>query len=313
MRFVQRLLLVFAFQGGAQRASRAAIAFAGGPEPLGGRRRTVGAEDPAPRAAAAAAQPNAGEPRRRRGRGGRIRWAPPGSPSSTTTTALFVRNIDLPEAIIFYDTFERGDWSSLIKQCAECETAAIVVETGQGSLDPELDSRGRGAEGIALWVHGSAAPPNPKDVWDSLARVTIQPKPFGGSSGFGASQVVEPPRPPLPSRVVVIGPTEDHSQAARYAGMRAVSMDQADDLADAVVTAEDLQELWLEDIATPGSFWLNPPHPRDSSGNRVDPEQIISAMEPRGSDRTTPVQRMPGFGEPTDEDVKRILADISPL
>ena len=44
--------------------------------------------------------------------------------------------------------------------------------------------------------------------------------------------------------------------------------DDDDFLADAIIN--DYQNLYLEDIATPGSFWLNPPYPRDDEGNKVD-------------------------------------------
>jgi hypothetical protein len=265
----------------------------------------------------AAAQPmNKNGPRillTRAGKRGRRQIAP-----------LSVRNIDLPEAIIFYDTFEEADWSNLIKQCRECGTAVIVVESGTmpTTVKKPCIDQGRmlGSGGIALRVQGSVRPPNPKDLCDSLKPVMIQPKPFGGSSGFGASRVMEPPRSPLPSRAVVIGPTTDHSQAARYAGMRVVSVDTSsndDDLADAVLTVEEIQELWLEDLATPGSFWLNPPHPRDRQGNRVDPERVIlSGMQDgqeEGADVKTLMRHGSMLDEPSEDDLDRILADLSPL
>ena len=35
----------------------------------------------------------------------------------------------------------------------------------------------------------------------------------------------------------------------------------------------------MDDIAMPGSFWLNPPHPKDDDGNGVDIESIIESYE----------------------------------
>jgi hypothetical protein len=114
---------------------------------------------------------------------------------------------------------------------------------------------------------------------------------------------------------VVIGPTEEHSRAARYAGMRAVSTDASDGLADAVLEVDEVRELWLEDIATPGSFWLNPPHPRDDKGNRVDPEQIISEVDGQGPAdlKRLAAGREPLLDDPSGEDLDHILADLSPL
>lgn len=259
--------------------------------------------------------------------------------------ALFVRNVDLPEAIIFYDVMGHGEpdgdggWHPLLKQCAECGTAAIVVAGGDGGEEQDDDAaepgsdrpggsdapsgapRGAAADLITLAVRGAARPPNPKDLLGAVGRTTIRPRPFGGSSGFAASRLADPSRPPLPARTVVVGPTERHSLAARLAGMRAVSFDEGDDLADAVLSPTEVQALWLEDLATPGSFWLNPPHPRDQDGNRVDPEQVVASLtkpEPDRGNRRLPTESGPdgSLQEGTDDEsaeIRRILADLSPL
>ena len=45
----------------------------------------------------------------------------------------------------------------------------------------------------------------------------------------------------------------------------------------------DLDYYWesitMDDIATPGSFWLNPPLPKDDDGYRVDVMSIIQSYE----------------------------------
>lgn len=51
-------------------------------------------------------------------------------------------------------------------------------------------------------------------------------------------------------------------------------------LANAVVDdSHDWSSLWMDDIATPGSYWWNPPRPRDNDGNAVDFETVIQAYE----------------------------------
>jgi hypothetical protein len=241
--------------------------------------------------------------------------------------ALFVRNIDLPEAVIFYDVFgqhghtdgTRGgaeDWRPLLRQCDECGTAAIVLYSSSGGGDSR---RQNCLDIVALVVQGSVLPPSPKDLLGALGQVEIQPRPFGGSSGFAASRLADPSRPPLASRTVVIGTSERHSLAARYAGMRAVSLDDHDDLADAVLSSEEAQDLWLEDLATPGSFWLNPPHPRDEHGNRVDPDRLMERLKNREPDRflcglpNESSSREESLREEQDDEseIRRILADLS--
>jgi hypothetical protein len=49
-------------------------------------------------------------------------------------------------------------------------------------------------------------------------------------------------------------------------------------LADAVLDL-DWSSIRMDDIATPGSFWLNPPHPKDDDGNRVDVEAVIESYQ----------------------------------
>jgi hypothetical protein len=74
--------------------------------------------------------------RRRAGKRGWQKFSPAVAP-------LFVRNIDLPEALIFYDTFDEADWSSLLRQCRECGTVAVVVESVRTSTTTETNVPGR--------------------------------------------------------------------------------------------------------------------------------------------------------------------------
>jgi hypothetical protein len=97
------------------------------------------------------------------------------------------------------------------------------------------------------------------------------------------------------------------------AGMRVMTIHpHKDDLADAYVP--DLDRLCVEDIATPGSFWLNPPHPRDDFGNRVDPYRFTTKMQSttknQSSDDSSTTM---GMNEIDPDEFAAILADIDPL
>lgn len=85
----------------------------------------------------------------------------------------------------------------------------------------------------------------------------------------------------------------------------------------------DLDYYWesinMDDIAMPGSFWLNPPHPKDDEGNGVDVLSVIelyeetereqnNQQETTGNNVTTPL-------DPEDDDryLASILMDMDPL
>jgi hypothetical protein len=100
-------------------------------------------------------------------------------------------------------------------------------------------------------------------------------------------------------------------------------------LADAVLSL-DWSSIGMDDIATPGSFWLNPPHPKDDAGNSVDVEAVIETyqqqqqrMKQRGkgvADDTmgnaTPVILSTAdlaTDELSDIELRKILADMDPI
>jgi hypothetical protein len=263
-----------------------------------------------------------------------------GSNESKAKTSLersmMVRNIDLPEALIFYGadivvqrdgaggtdsdrasslTFQRGV-QELLKECREIEAAAIViVEKNQNQEDLETFSETNGLFHIHKATQDA---PNPRDVWEAIHNdaVEIQPKGFGGSAGFGR-KLADPVRSPLPQHTVVLCSNEQQCRAAIYAGMRVISLND-NDISDAVV--DSLDEISLDDIATPGSFWLNPPHARDFQNNAVDPLEVMlqyereavndlqdeGSVQSLDSNDTVAVEDMP------DDELARILADMDP-
>ena len=107
---------------------------------------------------------------------------------------------------------------------------------------------------------------------------------------------------------------------------------QDNDLADGIVPDWDM--ITVDDIATPGSFWLNPPHPRDDESNAVDPEQVILAFakqqeqqheqqQQQQNDVTNPAMTPTATTlisvqeilkqDMTNDQLLAILADIDPL
>jgi len=209
------------------------------------------------------------------------------------------------------------------------DTPVIAIGCMDGLKPDSSDRRQSILPEFCSCIPADQPPPNPFDLCRALESLQIQPRPFGESSGFGAQQRADPLRSPLPARTVVFTSTVDQTRAARLAGTRVIRIDNGsfgddtddDHLADAVVA--DFESIWLEDIATPGSFWLNPPQPRDDEGNRVDPEQVIKwfveqqHQEPaerkgiqRGGSTTDPSSESQDID---DDELKRILADLAPL
>ena len=205
-----------------------------------------------------------------------------------------VRNIDLPECLLFYGVSESffahydtdGSLTSLLQECADVDTAVVVIPQTQ-EVDTDKLSNTLASFPVPITLIPPTHPaPNPHDLYYALEGMEIQPRPFGGSAGFGAKQYADPPRNPLPARTVVVCHSRDQSLAARYNGMRVVAVPQEpapehddsdmtnNELADALV---DHIDFYLDDIATPGSFWLNPPPgTRDEEGNQID---VLEMME----------------------------------
>ena len=193
--------------------------------------------------------------------------------ASTTTNLQMVRNIDLPEAIVFYGIGSMMEYSRngddddsslmlrpgvvrLIDECLDVGTAALLLSeesgadetsvrqlfqsTCESSLDattasslqkkigdddnqvlhfrtlnshfvcpPASDSDEESSddefdESIEFYnLQSNGKSPSPAFLLDSLRSVHIDPRGFGGSSGFGRGQWVEPRRSPMTARTVV--------------------------------------------------------------------------------------------------------------
>ena len=86
----------------------------------------------------------------------------------------------------------------------------------------------------------------------------------------------------------------------------------------------DLEYYWqsinMDDIATPGSFWLNPPLPKDDEGNGVNVLSIIESYRvaegQQQEQSLSTVKKEMEFDFDADEDdsqLQAILKDIDPL
>lgn len=241
-----------------------------------------------------------------------------------------VRNIDLPECLIFYgkglltELIKQKDDDgliSLLQECKETNTGVIAIidssddnEKDQESITKLALSNSKTATIIQRYATQPA--PNPRDLYEAIQSIIIQPRPFGGSAGFG-SKLPDPERCPMPARTVVLCQTLDETRAARFCGMRVLCFTD-NDLADAVMNDYCI-DFYLDDIATPGSYWLNPPHPRYDDGNKVpDIESLIRQLEQQqdvqdDDSNKSDFSNNISNNDLGDSDIDRILADLAPL
>eukprot|EP00536_Pseudo-nitzschia_multiseries_P006114 jgi/Psemu1/239116/estExt_Genewise1.C_1260036 len=258
-----------------------------------------------------------------------------------------VRNIDQVEALIFYGTKsifypttienKENDKTGtrillpgvkdLIEECQRDETAVLAI-LDQNDKD---SSAGGKDDGTVVYRTETSPAPNPRDLWEAIHSIQIDPKGFGGSSGFG-QKAPDPTRSPSPAHCVVLCETIDKCRAARYAGMRVLCLTE-NELADAVmnmgVGSDDVGNLdyyWesinMDDIATPGSFWLNPPLSKDDEGNGVDVLSVIESYSIAEEEKKKKKEQQQNesssnedVSDPEDDDqyLNAILMDLDPL
>jgi hypothetical protein len=191
--------------------------------------------------------------------------------------------------------------------------------------------------------------PCPAALLDAIHTIKIQPKGFGGSSGFGVKHS-ESTRSPLPQHCVVFvssssdsvdgskningiydgsgSLSRDRCIASRLAGMRSIYIEDehlscsAEDVCDGVVqsygTKEDWSMVTIDDISTPGSFWLNMAQAKDEQGFKVDSKSVIASMVEKrmGIMKSVDLSKTSELNTwmvdlPTDIDA--LLKDIDPL
>ena len=194
-------------------------------------------------------------------------------------------------------------------------------------------------------LKSSGLSPSPAFLLDALRSVCIEPRGFGGSSGFGRGQWVEPARNPLQARTVVFiagdwragaSTVAERCAAARAAGTRVIYLEEL--LCDFVLDDEETMSLCdgvvdsygnddqigcgvhpisLDSISTPGDYWLNPPLPRDGEGNGVSIDELVNALrKEREREGGNDVDESRGNMNTVDDvmsedDIEAILADLN--
>jgi hypothetical protein len=202
-----------------------------------------------------------------------------------------VRNIDLPEAVVFYGADSLVNAATqeplpgveaMLKECQEINAAVLVLlyEEENHATARKLEAK----YGLTIHMDAVHPPPNPRALYEAIESTLISPKGFGGSSGFG-TKMADPERAPLPKHVVVLAHTDDQCRAARFFGARVMSLVD-NDYADGIIF--DWSEIGVDDISTPGSYWLNPPFgSKDDNGNKVDIYEVMDAYERTPSDSSS--------------------------
>ena len=161
--------------------------------------------------------------------------------------------------------------------------------------------------------------PSPASLMDAIHTVWIEPRGFGGSSGFG-TKYADAVRNPLPQHCVVFvskssddhnhdkirnasinkdtlntkydgsgSISRDRSLACRMSGVRVMYIEgiggscTAEDVSDGIVeslgTIDDWSMVTMDDISTPGSFWLNMAQPKDEYGDFVNAYDVVEHYE----------------------------------
>eukprot|EP00978_Attheya_sp_CCMP212_P003221 scaffold6614_cov51-Attheya_sp.AAC.1 len=280
-----------------------------------------------------------------------------------------LRNVDLPEAIVFYglDTVLDTTRSTvttagisntvaagverLLHECRELGTSALLLLETEESLEqielrlegttlsdllnvrcrlePPLVEVGKDEDELHPWQ----ASPSPAFLLNSLRTVSITPRGFGGSSGFGVQPRSTFEAHPTPTRTVVFVTTYHQCCAAIGAGMRCIYLDNnnagndetaanlADGVVDSIGNADvDWHVVTLDGISTPGDFWLNPPSPHDVDGNRVSPDDLVVQYEKqekeearRENDLSSSGPDMSADVDMEEEEMARVLADLDSL
>lgn len=202
-----------------------------------------------------------------------------------------LRNVDRCEALIFTTPTLltasgelRVGCSSILVDARAQSTQLSVIGTLPSKVDP-----------AASEIPSFAIPPMDGEDDEELGAVLayfaafcaaresslLTPDGFGGSDGFGQRPTSDAmARPPEPQWCVALVSDPQACEGALRAGMRVIGLPPDDDqavdpalegVADVCLdTLTDIQS--LDDLSTPGAFWLNPCMHRDGEGYAVNPQ-----------------------------------------
>jgi len=105
-------------------------------------------------------------------------------------------------------------------------------------------------------------------------------------------------------------------------GMICTAEHVADAIVESLGTEEDWEMITIDDISTPGSFWLNMMQPKDADGYRISTEDIIEEDMNRRSlanslddseKDTISIDNEKNRDVPDEEDIAKMLADLDSL
>ena len=212
-------------------------------------------------------------------------------PVARAPPVLMLRNIDSCEALIFSRDAaldaSSGELRSavprLVAEARDQGALLAVLEPSDRPIDAASPVR---EQRVGCWPLASPEPQVSEISELRRALLVDSPEGFGGTDGFNQAPGLAFGREPLPERCVVLVTEMQEVIAALGAGMRAVAVprtdeDYVDSALDGIadVCLDELEEVRVEDLSTPGAYWLNPALPRDVSGNMVDPDTGVPLIE----------------------------------
>ena len=252
---------------------------------------------------------------------------------------VMLRNIDSCEAVILTldvamdaaTGHTRRGVERLIGECKKEGALVALLVPGDGASPSPSDDvlRTMAAHGTMCWPFKGTEPQTSELSELRRALKVEEPEGFGGSDGFGQAPGMAYGREPIAARCVVLVTSLAETAAAIGAGMRTVGLPAtegdwvdealdgvADVCLDAVGEDGDTWALRLDDLSTPGSYWLNPAMPRDLEGNSVDPETGVPYSSRAAAEEAVPTAAAAGgvdaVEDEDDEDaaVRAMLQDV---
>ena len=185
-----------------------------------------------------------------------------------TAALLLCEEVDVESVqLMFQKAYERVSCSG--NKLLQIQTISNNKAVHFRSLNSIFQSEGDGHDNLLEFynLHANGRSPSPAFLLDSLRSVIIDPRGFGGSSGFGRGQWIEPRRAPMPARTVVfiagdgaspkygrvevgkeqISHVKDRCAAARAAGCRVIFLDQLPNQTDTQRNTIDMPTMALCD------------------------------------------------------------------
>ena len=270
-----------------------------------------------------------------------IRIAAPPSMLRIAYPPSMLRNIDACEAVIFVrdsaidsETGEvRNGVTRLIAEAAEAGALIAVLEPSDRPIEKDSPLRTLVSNRGLVWTLAASEPAIAEVTQLRKALNVATPDGFGGSDGFGQAPGLAYEREPIAARCVVLVTSLAETVAAIGAGMRSIALpviegDWVDESLEGVADicldaigedADAIDSLRIDDLSTPGAYWLNPSMPRTLSGNWVDPETGFARGEEEEEEQQGQEQEEEDGGsgsisqdEEEDAALRALLEDVDP-